>query len=115
MGINPEDAQIADGQYNITKDKKIEVLIDVWQQEDKVFAQFMSPVAPLKDPSRSEVLKMLLEENHHMVESSFAVINDHIFVKETMECSFFFSQEWVITSISRIAFYSEAYQQKWST
>jgi hypothetical protein len=73
----------------------------------------MSPVTKLNDESRAEVLKMLLEENHGLVEASFTLINGQIFIKETIECSAFFNQERVLSTITRIAFYSEAYADRW--
>lgn len=113
LGINPTEAKINEGQYNISKDKSTEVLLDVWEENDRVFFQALSPVTKIKDPSKAEVLMMLLEENHGLVEASFAVAKDDIIIKETIECSAFFNQERAIATISRIAFYSETYRKKW--
>lgn len=113
LGIDPNEARVSEGQYNISKDKSTEVLLDVWEENDRVFFQAISPVSKLTDPTRSEVLLMLLEENHGLVESSFAVAKEDIIIKETIECSAFFNQERAIATISRIAFYSETYRKKW--
>ena len=112
LGIDPNEAKVGEGQYNISKDKSTEVLIDVWEDHDRVFFQAISPVSKLNDPSRAEVL-MLLEENHGLVEAALAVAKDDIIVKETIECSAFFNQERALATISRIAFYSENYRKRW--
>ena len=114
LGINPTEAKVNEGQYNISKDKSTEVLLDVWEENDRVFFQALSPVTKLQDPKKAEVLMMLLEENHGLVEAAFAVAKDDIIIKETIECSAFFNQERAIATISRIAFYSETYRSKWA-
>ena len=113
LGITASEAKVSEGQYNINKDKNTEVLLDIWEEHERVFFQVISPITKLNDPTRAEVLLMLLEENHGLVEASFAVAKDDIIVKETIECSAFFNQERAIASISRIAFYSETYREKW--
>ncbi|MDO8998394.1 MAG: hypothetical protein Q7W45_01415 [Bacteroidota bacterium] len=113
LGIDPNEAKVSEGQYNISKDKSTEVLLDAWEEHDRVFFQVISPISKLKDPSKAEVLLMLLEENHGLVEASLAIAKDDIIVKETIECSAFFNQERAIATISRIAFYSETYRKKW--
>ena len=100
LGIDPNEAKVGEGQYNISKDKSTEVLIDVWEDHDRVFFQAISPVSKLNDPSRAEVLLMLLEENHGLVEAALAIAKDDIIVKETIECSAFFNQERVLATIS---------------
>ncbi|MEO6304995.1 MAG: hypothetical protein ABIP51_17670 [Bacteroidia bacterium] len=114
LGINPTEAKVNEGQYNISKDKSTEVLIDIWEENERVFFQALSPVTKLQDPKKVEVLMMLLEENHGLVEASFAIAKDDIIIKETIECSAFFNQERAIATISRIAFYSETYRNKWA-
>jgi hypothetical protein len=103
LGIDPNEAKVGEGQYNISKDKSTEVLIDVWEDHDRVFFQAISPVSKLNDPSRAEVLLMLLEENHGLVEAALAIAKDDIIVKETIECSAFFNQDRVLETISRIS------------
>lgn len=114
LGIEPSEAKTGDGQYNINKDQKTEVLVDVWSDTERTFFQVMSPVTKLNDEGRVEVLKMLLEENHGLVEASFTLINGQIFIKDTIECSAFFNQERALNTITRIAFYSEVYMAKWN-
>jgi len=114
LGIEPGQAKISEGQFNINKDKNTEVLIDVWEENNRVFFQVLCPVTKLNDISRNEVLKMLLEENHGLVEASFALANDDIIIKNTVECSAFFNQERAINTITRIAFYCELYREKWN-
>lgn len=114
LGIEPEQAKIAEGQFNINKDKNTEVLLDVWEENERIFFQVLSPVTKINDASRAEVLKMLLEENHGLVEASFALANDDIILKETIECSAFFNQERALNTITRIAYYCELYREKWN-
>ncbi len=114
LGINATEAKVNEGQYNISKDKSTEVLLDVWEENERVFFQVLSPVTKLQDPTKAEVLMMLLEENHGLVEACFTVAKDDILIKETIECSAFFNQERAIATISRIAFYSETYRNKWA-
>lgn len=114
LGIEPSEAKTGDGQYNINKDQKTEVLVDVWADNERTFFQVMSPVTKVNDETRVEVLKMLLEENHGLVEASFTLINGQIFIKDTIECSAFFNQERALSTVTRIAFYSEAYMAKWN-
>lgn len=114
LGIDPKEAKVNEGQYNISKDKSTEVLLDAWEENERIFFQVLSPVTKLQDPTKHEVLLMLLEENHGLVEASFAVAKEDIIIKETIECSAFFNQERAIATISRIAFYSETYRNKWA-
>ncbi len=114
LGIEPEQAKIGEGQFNINKDKNTEVLIDVWEENNHVFFQVLCPVTKINDIARTEVLKMLLEENHGLVEASFAIAKDDIIIKETIECSAFFNQERALATITRIAYYCELYREKWN-
>jgi hypothetical protein len=113
LGIDPNEARINEGQYNISKDKSTEVLLDIWEENERVFFQALSPVSKLNDPSRAEVLLMLLEENHGLIEAAFAIAKEDIIIKETIECSASFDEQRAISTISRIAFYSEIYRKKW--
>ncbi len=113
LGIEPKSAKVADGQYNITKDKKTEVLIDIWLQHDRVFFQALCSVNKINDITRSEVLKMLLEENHGLVQSCFAISGNDILIKETIEMTSFYKEEQILNIIHRVAYYCEAYREKW--
>ena len=114
LGIEPEQAKIAEGQFNINKDKNTEVMIDVWEENNRVFFQVLCPVTKINDVGRAEVLKMLLEENHGLVEASFALSQDDIILKDTIECSAFFNQERALSTITRIAYYCELYRERWN-
>jgi len=113
MGIEAAEAKTEEGQYSITNEKNVEILIDVWEEAEKVFFQVMSPVKKLED-LKIDVLKTLLEENHGLVEACFTLINNEIFIKETIECSAFFSQERALSTITRIAYYCESYKNKFA-
>lgn len=114
LGVNPKDAKTAEGQYSISKNKETEILIDVWQQNELVFFQVMSLITKVQNENAEAVYKMLLEENHNLVEASFAIINEMIMVKETYEFNSLFTQERAISAINRLAYYSEMYRTKWA-
>ncbi len=115
LGIEPAQAKTGEGQFNINKDKNTEVLIDVWEENYRVFFQVLCPVTKINDVNRTEVLKMLLEENHGLVEASFALAKDDIILKDTIECSAFFNQERATSTIIRISYYCELYRKKWNS
>jgi hypothetical protein len=114
LGLEPGDAKTGEGQYSISKDQDTDLLMDVWKDEDKVFFQIMSPLNKITG-NNEQFYKTLLEENHNMAEAAFAIIDEGIFIRETVECTAFFSQERILSLITRIAWYSEHYQQKWSS
>jgi hypothetical protein len=114
MGISPSEAKVAEGQYNISKDASTEVLIDVWEENSRVFFQAMAPVIKLNDVTRLEVLKNLLEENHGLVEAAFALVDEDVVIKETIDCSVNFAQERCVSCLSRVAYYCEFYRSKWA-
>ena len=113
LGVEAEEAKISEGQYNISKDGNVEFLIDVWEEDNRVFFQVMSLQFALTETGREDILKSILEENHGLVECAFTLINNEVFIKETIECSAFFSQERALSAITRIAFYTEVYKTKW--
>lgn len=113
LGVEAVEAKVSDGQYNISKDDT-EIMIDVWKENERVFFQAMSLVTTLKEEGSAEQTKILLEENHTLVEAAFTLINNNVFIKETIECSAFFNQERALSTITRIAFYTELYKAKWS-
>jgi hypothetical protein len=115
LGIDPSEAKVDEGQYNISKDKDVEVMIDVWKENELVFFQVMTPVVKNASLKEEDLYRILLEENHGLVEAAFTIINKEAFIKETIECSVFFSQERALSAITRIAFYGEVYHAKWST
>jgi hypothetical protein len=74
----------------------------------------MSLITKVQNENGEAVYKMLLEENHNLVEASFAIINEMIMVKETYEYNALFTQERAISAINRLAYYSETYRKKWA-
>ncbi len=113
LGLEASEAKTGEGQYNISKENNVDLLIDVWEENERVFFQVMTSVSELK-ADNLEVLKMLLQENHGLVEAAFTIINNEIYIKETIECSAFFNQERAISTITRIAYYGEVYKAKWA-
>lgn len=114
LGIDPQSAKVAHGQYNINKDKKVELMLDVWEQNERAFFQVLCVVNKINDLSRTEVLQMLLEENHGLVQASFAIAGNDILIKETIEATSFLGEEQLLMSIHRIAYYCEVYREKWN-
>ncbi len=112
LGLNPPDAKISEGQYNISKNQT-EVLIDAWEDQDRVFLQVLSPVTKITTGDRAEVLRMLLEENHGMVEAAFSLVKNDIVIKITVDYTGGASAERILASMSRVGFYSELYRSKW--
>ncbi|MBK9283922.1 MAG: hypothetical protein IPM51_06325 [Sphingobacteriaceae bacterium] len=113
LGVNPEEAKTDEGQYSIRKDNSTEVLIDVWAQNELVFIQVMSPITINPNAAVLTNLELLLEENHNLVEASFTFLNKTLFVKETYEFNALFTLDRIMQAINRIAFYSQAYTNKW--
>ncbi len=113
IGIEAADSKTGQGQYSISNEKGIELLVDVWEADKKVFFQVMSRVNKLSDEVKTDVLRTILEENHSLVEASFALINNELFIKEVIECSVFFTQERALSTITRISYYCNIYRSKW--
>ena len=107
LNINASDAKIDEGQYNIRKNDYTELLIDVWEENDTVFFQVISPLTQFEKDLDNQTLLKLLEENHGLIEASIAISDKTVLIKETICCNAFFNQEKALSTITRIANYSE--------
>lgn len=106
LAINASDAKIDEGQYNIRKNDNTELLIDVWEENDTIFFQVISPLTHFEKDLDNHTLLKLLEENHGLIEASIAISDKTVLVKETISCNAFFNQEKALSTITRIAHYS---------
>ena len=112
MGLDPKEAQTEnEGQWNIAKDENLELMIDVWEENDHLFFQVLSFVCELGDSTRPEFLKLLLEENHGFCETAFTVLEDKVYLKYTTEADDI-NEDRIYKSITRIAYYNEMFQEK---
>ncbi len=111
MGIPPDEAKTDEGQWNIAKDENLELMLDVWEENEHSFFQVMSFVCEVGDTSRPEFLKLLLEENHGFCESAFTILDDNVYLKFTAEADDM-NEERIHKSITRIAYYNEMFREK---
>lgn len=112
MGIPAAEARTEnEGQWNIAKDENIELMVDVWQEEDHAFFQVLSFVCDLPDESNAAFLKLLLEENHGFCETAFTILDGQVFLKYTTEADNL-NEERIHKGITRIAYYNETFREK---
>ncbi len=113
MGIDPNETQTEKGQWNIAKDENLELMLDVWEENEHSFFQVMSFVCEVGDTTRPEFFKLLLEENDGFCESAFTILEDNVYLKFTAEADEM-DEERIHKSITRIAYYNEMFREKLS-
>jgi demethoxyubiquinone hydroxylase (CLK1/Coq7/Cat5 family) len=112
MGITAKEARTGNkGQWNIAKSQDIQLMLDVWEEHEHHFFQVMSYVCSLGDEARPDFLKFLLEENHGFCETAFTVLDNNVYLKYTTEAEEL-SEEKILKSITRIAYYNEMFREK---
>lgn len=112
MGIPAAEARTEnEGQWNIAKSEKIQLMLDVWEENGHHFFQVLSFVCPLVDDGRPDFLKLLLKENHGFCETAFTILDEQVFLKYTTEADDI-SDERIYKSITRVAYYNEMFQEK---
>lgn len=112
LGMKPEETRSeTTGQWNIAKNEKIQIMLDVWEEQDHWFFQTLSPVCEIGDPNNSEFFRLLLEENHGFCETAFTILDNGVFLKYTIEAADL-TEEKIIKSITRTAYYNEMFQEK---
>ncbi len=115
LGINPGQAKQAEGQYNISKDQKVQIYVDAFEENGSVFFQILSPFMNIPSNNPTDFLKKLLSENHGLVEASFAIIDNSVYIKHTVEEKGQLTEDAVIVSLQRIAYYTELFSEKWDS
>lgn len=112
MGIPAAEARTEnEGQWNIAKDENIQLMLDVWEENEHLFFQVLSFVCDLPDESNAAFLKLLLEENHGFCETAFTILDGQVFLKYTTEADTV-DEDRIYKSITRVAYYNEQFREK---
>jgi len=113
LGINVAEARTENpGQWNISKDKNIQLMLDVWEENGFHFFQVLSYACPVGDENNAQFLKFLLQENHGFCETAFTIIDENVFLKYTTEADETLTEERILKSFTRIAYYNEMFREK---
>ncbi len=112
LGINPGQAKQARGQYTISKDQNVQIFMDAFEENEHTFFQILSPVMVMPETNPEALMLQLLKENHGLVDASFAIIDNSVFIKHTTEDKGQLTEERIMEGIQRIAYYNEMFQEK---
>lgn len=113
LSINPVEARTENnGQWNISKDQSLQLMLDVWEENGFYFFQVLSFVCPVGDENNAQFLKFLLQENHGFCETSFTIIDENVFLKYTTDADDTLDENRIFKSITRVAYYNEMFRQK---
>ena len=112
LGVTGAEARTENsGQWNISKDEKTQLMLDVWEENGYFFFQVLCQVCPLGDATNASFMKLLLQENHGLCETAFTIFEDQVFLKYTTEASDL-TEDHIHKSITRTAFYNETFKEK---
>jgi len=112
LGVKGAEARTENaGQWNISKDEKTQLMMDVWEENGYCFFQVLCQVCPVADDSNAGFFKLLLQENHGLCETSFTILEDNVFLKYTTEATDL-TEDHIYKSITRTAYYNESFREK---
>lgn len=112
MGIPATEARGEnEGQWNIAKSEDVQLMLDVWEENEHFFFQVMSYVCDVVDEKNSDFYRLLLEENHGFCETAFTILDDKVYLKYTTEADNI-NEDRILKSITRVAYYNEMFQEK---
>lgn len=106
LGLNPDDVRGEQpGQWNLKKGK-FDIMVDVWEQENQILFQIVSPLCALPDENREAFLMHILQKNYGMSSLAYAIMEDSVFLKHTTEANTL-TKELILVLLSKTAFYAE--------
>lgn len=106
LGIDLESTRGAQaGQWNLRKGR-FDIMVDVWEQDNYVLFQVVSPLCTLPDENREEFLMYLLQKNYGMSGVAYCIMENSVFLKYTTE-AYTLSKESIIAVLNKTAFYAE--------
>jgi hypothetical protein len=112
MGIPAAEARGEnEGQWNIAKSEDVQLMVDVWEEDEHAFFQVMSYVCDVVDDKNSDFYRLLLEENHGFCETAFTILDDKVYLKFTSEADDI-NEDRIFKNITRVAYYNEVFQEK---
>lgn len=112
LGIDPTEARTQnEGQWNISKDQKIQIMLDLWEEKGLLFFQVLTPVCEVGDANNVDFFKLLLSENHGFCEAAFTILDNGVYLKHTSDAEGL-TEEKILKLITRIAFYNEVFSEK---
>lgn len=106
LGLNPNEVRGEQpGQWNLKKGK-FDIMVDVWEQENQVLFQIVSPLCSLPDENREAFLIHILQKNYGMSSLAYSIMEDSVFLKYTTEANTL-TKEMILLLLSKTAFYAE--------
>jgi len=106
LGLNPDEVRGEHpGQWNLKKGK-FDIMVDVWEQENQILFQIVSPLCSLPDENREAFLIHILQKNYGMSSLAYAIMEDSVFLKHTTEANTL-TKELILLLLSKTAFYAE--------
>lgn len=106
LGLNPNEIRGEQpGQWNLKKGK-FDIMVDVWEQENQILFQIVSPLCALPDENREAFLMYILQKNYGMSSLAYAIMEDSVFLKHTTEANTL-TKELILLLLNKTAFYAE--------
>ena len=106
LGLKPEETHGEQaGQWNLKKGR-FDIMVDVWEQEEKFLFQVVSPLCGLPDENKEAFLIHLLQRNYGMSGLAYAIMEDSVFLKYTTEANLI-TKESIVMLLTKTAFYAE--------